>query len=291
VAKMGGLLKRSMLYQLGGPNDPSLGTIIEQVQLAEEVGLDTVWVLPALDEAERFEEGAPELWLAALADRTRRIRLGWGRAGLMHPERAPLRVAEQAGSLDVLSGGRLDLVLLPGPAVRREHGTNEAGEGEADWKEGYRMLAGMWTSPIFAWRSPRFELAPVEVVPKPVQQPHPPLWLAGWSEAHAQSAGRGGLGYLDVSGGADDQLERALFAYRAGRAEAEPEDLVSVEAFGVLADLMPGQESVDRLAGWEALGVDQAVARFDPAVARPGELDGLIRFLAPVGGGQADIRR
>jgi alkanesulfonate monooxygenase SsuD/methylene tetrahydromethanopterin reductase-like flavin-dependent oxidoreductase (luciferase family) len=273
-------MKRAILYQPGGLDEPGLGEVVEQVRTAEDLGIDTVWCFPLASESGRLDGGAPELWLAALAEHTERIRLGWGRSGLLSPERPPLRVAEQLASLDVSSAGRVELALIA-DAARAEADASDDPEAPADsgWQEGYRMLVGMWGTAQFSWASSRFELGPVDVVPKPVQQPHPPLCLAGWSEGHARSAGQGGLGYLDVSGGDDDLLAIALQAYRAGRAGAAPEQLVSAAMFGVVGDLEPGSEASERLAGWDALGVDQAVARMGPEEGRRGGNLATIRFL------------
>ena len=242
-------MKRSILYQVGGPDGLDFEALATEVVLAEELGVDTVWLFPSSGDDGSFRGSAPEIWLAALAERTARIRLGWGIGELLPPDRPPMRVAEQAAALDLASDGRLEVALLP------------EGELEGEWQEGYRMLVDMWDDPTFSWGSDRFEVRPIDVVPKPVQKPHPPLWLVGWTDDHARAAGQGGLGYLDVSGVNDEAVEIHRDAYTEGRAEASPEDLVSVHAFGVLGDLEPGEESQARLAAWETLQVDHAILR------------------------------
>jgi alkanesulfonate monooxygenase SsuD/methylene tetrahydromethanopterin reductase-like flavin-dependent oxidoreductase (luciferase family) len=266
-------VKRSILYQVGGDESPDLASLVAQVQLAEQLGIETVWCFPAAGDEGRLDGSAPELWLATLAEHTERIRLGWGRAGLLPPRRPPLRVAEQAASLDVASAGRLELGLVPEDATL-------AADADADWQEGYRMLVGMWDARKFSWQSARFALQPIDVVPKPVQRPHPPLWLAGWSEPHARAAGRGGLGYLDLSGAVDGMLEVARDAYLAGRSEADPDDLVSVEAFAAVAAFAPGDEARERLRTWEGLGLDRAVARIGHEAGGHEAAMATIRFLA-----------
>ena len=126
------------------------------------------------------------------------------------------------------------------------------------------MLVDMWDGATFSWGSERFEVRPIDVVPKPEQRPHPPLWLAGWSSTHARAAGRGGLGYLDVSGAEDAMLEVARDAYAEGRAECAPEDLVSVSVFAAVADLEPDAAGGERLAAWEEMSIDHAVLRAGP---------------------------
>ncbi|MHA7840227.1 MAG: LLM class flavin-dependent oxidoreductase, partial [bacterium] len=226
-------------------------------QLAADLGLHAVRCLPSLDDAGRFEPSAPELWLAALASGTERIRLVWGLAGLLPPERPPIHVAEQGASIDLASQGRLELALLPESAPLVEAGSAEA----AAWDEGVRMLVAMWDVPAFSWRSARFAVEPVDIVPKPVQRPHPPLWLAGWRADQAARAGRGGLGFLDVSGAPDEALAMHRAAYLEARAESDSRHLVCESAFAAALDVSDAGREMRRLAEWESMGIDQAVVR------------------------------
>jgi len=248
-------VKRSLLYQVGGPDGVDFETLVVEVALAEELGIDTVWCFPSTGDDGTFGGSAPEIWLGGLATRTRSVRLGWGVADCLPPERPPIRIAEQAASLDLSCEGRLDVAMLP---------DGELDSVAGDWQEGYRMLVDMWDAPTFSWGSERSLVRPIDVVPKPAQKPHPPLWLAGWSAEHARAAGRGGLGYLDVSGANDDMLEIGRDAYAEGRAECEPEDLVCVGAFAAVGDLEPGESGAERLAAWESLSIDQAILRAGP---------------------------
>lgn len=265
-------MKRSLLYQVGGAGDIDFESLSEEVALAEGLGIDTVWCFPAAGENGDFGEAAPEIWLAGLASRTQRIRLGWGLAGMMPPAYPPMRVAEQGASLDLASAGRLEIAVLPGGEL--------AAGAEASWQEGYRMLVDMWDEPTFSWTSERFTVRPVDVVPKPCQQPHPPLWLAGWTLEHARRAGLGGLGFLDLSGAADETLEIHRDAYCESRAEADPVMLVCVNAYGVASDLEPGPAAAERLEKWDALGFDEAIVRAGPLDGRPGQAAERIRFLS-----------
>jgi alkanesulfonate monooxygenase SsuD/methylene tetrahydromethanopterin reductase-like flavin-dependent oxidoreductase (luciferase family) len=265
-------VKRSILYQVGGAEGLDFETLSEEVVLAEELGLDTVWCFPSAGEAGDFGEAAPEIWLAGLAGRTQRIRLGWGLAAMMPPSYPPMRVAEQGASLDQASAGRIEIALLPEGEL--------ADDTEADWQEGYRMLVDMWDEPKFSWTSERFTVRPVDVLPKPCQRPHPPLWLAGWTVQHARCAGRGGLGFLDLSGAPDEMLEIHRDAYSESRAEADPETLVCVHAYGVASDLEPGAPASERLERWETLGFDEAIVPVGSLDGRTGETRERIRFLS-----------
>ena len=263
-------MQRSLLYQLGSRDSGRLDRFSEEAALAEGLGFGSLWCLPESGAAGDFKGGAPEFWLASLADRTDRLRLGWGLAGHAPPQRPPIRTAEQAASLDLACKGRLEIALLPDPALDRAEGDAASPDmnpdWDSDWEEGIRMLVDMWDGPRFSWTSPRFEVPPVDVLPKPVQTPHPPLWLVGWSLHHARHAGRAGLGFLDVSGAEDDVLEMHRDAYRSGRAESDPHLLVCVSVYAALLGAESDAKLVERVARWEGLGFDQAVLRIDPAV-------------------------
>lgn len=142
------------------------------------------------------------------------------------------------------------------------------------------MLVEMWDEPTFSWTSERFDVRPIDVLPKPVQKPHPPIWLAGWSASHARAAGRGGLAFLDLSGAEPDQLEIHRDAYTESRAECDPNDLVSVAAVGVAAELEASEAGGERLASLESLGIDEAILRVGPLEGGHEEALERIRFLA-----------
>jgi len=267
-------VQRALLYQVGDPGPEGFETMREELRLAESLGLDAVWCFPNAGEAGDFGEGAPAIWLAALAPSTERIRLGWGLPGLLPPMRPPIREAEQAASLDIAASGRLELALLPVGALE--------GTDERPWDEGLRMLVAMWEAPVFSWASERFRVAPVSVVPRPEQRPHPPLHLAGWTPDHARRAGQGGLAYVDLSGADDETLEVHLAAYTEGRSEADPEDLVAASGFAAACELEPGPAAEARLRAWETMGVDQAILRAGPLDGGHDEARERIRFLAGV---------
>jgi alkanesulfonate monooxygenase SsuD/methylene tetrahydromethanopterin reductase-like flavin-dependent oxidoreductase (luciferase family) len=266
VVRRESVLRRALLYQLGPSSAPDFETLVEEVSLAEELGIEGVWCLPSLNDEGNFESSAPELWLSALASRTRRLRLGWGIASMLPPERAPIRVAEQAASLDLACEGRLDLVFLPEGELDAEGsgGSFAGGPGrDRPWDEGVRMLVEMWARPAFSWTSPRFEVGPVDVLPKPAQRPHPALWLAGWHAGHATRAGAGGLGFLDVSGASDEGLAAHSNAYLEGRAQANVQDLVCESTFAAALDCR-AEDLEARLGAWERMGIDRAIVRVGP---------------------------
>jgi alkanesulfonate monooxygenase SsuD/methylene tetrahydromethanopterin reductase-like flavin-dependent oxidoreductase (luciferase family) len=274
-------VERGIFYQLGPLTAEHFEQLAKQVSLAEALGLERVWCLPMTDEAGGWQGSAPSIWLAGLASVTKSIRLGWGIPGIWPPREAPVRQAEQAATLDGASGGRLDVAVLSAlgaPEIGDDLDVDADGDGVAgdevagNSDEGIRMCVDMWAPATFSWTSVRFSVPPIDVVPKPVQRPHPPLWLVGWSAAHAGEAGRAGMGYLDVSGGGHEVWSAHRECYVTARRGARAEDLVCTSAFAVavelpedrVTDVRGARAARDWLEDLEAIGIDQVVFRAGP---------------------------
>ena len=187
-----------MLHLFENPVGKSENRIIhEQMELmraAEEVGFDSVW--PA---EHHFTEygycASPALSLAAIAAETNRIRLGTGVVVL--PLNHPLRVAEDYAFLDHLSNGRVDLGVGRGyqPLEFRRYGIDQTTTRE-QFDESLQVIRQAWTEGRvdFAGKHYRFDDVPVR--PRPVQRPHPPIWMAALSPETFELAGRYGLNLL-----------------------------------------------------------------------------------------------
>ncbi len=265
-------MKRSILVQVGSADELVFDELLTEVRLAEELGIDSVWCFPAAGAKGDFRDSAPSIWLSALASQTERIRLGWGMAAMLAPTKPPMRVAEQGAAIDLSSKGRLDLAFIP--------------DGELDevvggpWDEGMRMLVDMWDQPTFSWTSERFSVMPIDVLPKPVQRPHPPLWLAGWSPSHALRAGQAGMAFFDISGGTDETLVLNRDAYSEARAEASADDLLSMGMVAAVVELDSLADGDRCLEEWEDLGIDEVVVRTRPLEGGHGEAKERIRSFA-----------
>jgi len=172
---------------------------IEQVILADELGYRTAWLVE-----HHFLPGycfcpAPELLLTYLASKTKRIRLGHGIVQLPFRINHPLRVAERIAVLDILSSGRVE---FGGGRVTIGSELEAFGVDPADtrrqWEEALHMLPKMWMEENFRWESDLISVPPRSVVPKPVQQPHPPMWVACSQPSTIEFAGKNGLGVLGL---------------------------------------------------------------------------------------------
>lgn len=170
---------------------------LEQVKLADELGYRTVWFtehhfLPGFSYS-----SAPELFLSYLAAHTKQIRLGHGIVLLPFHINHPLRVAERVAVLDVISGGRVE--FGGGRAISESELSAfsvDPDETRAQWAEALHMLPKMWTQESFSWDSPLIKIPPRQVVPKPVQKPHPPMSVACTQPSSVEFAADNGLGVL-----------------------------------------------------------------------------------------------
>jgi alkanesulfonate monooxygenase SsuD/methylene tetrahydromethanopterin reductase-like flavin-dependent oxidoreductase (luciferase family)/putative sterol carrier protein len=174
---------------------------LEQIELADRVGLDSVWAVEHHFLEEYSHSSASGVFLGAASQRTQRIRLGLGILPLPLGYQHPARVAETAAMLDLVSGGRVELgtgetssgAELEGFGVDRE-------TKRAQWEELLPVVARMMVEEPFAGADGRFlTMPPRNVVPKPVQKPHPPLWVACSRRETIRLAAEKGIGALSFS--------------------------------------------------------------------------------------------
>ena len=193
----------SLIYELETADTSDEGVrrvyreCIEQVKLADELGYRTVWFtehhfLPSFSYSP-----APEVFLAALARETKNIRLGHGIVLLPFRINHPLRVAERVAVLDIVSDGRVE---FGGGRAISESEVRAFGVDPDDtrpqWEEALRMLPKMWMQDKFSWDSETMQIPERTIIPKPVQKPHPPMWVACTQPATVEFAAKNGLGAL-----------------------------------------------------------------------------------------------
>ncbi|HYC00735.1 MAG TPA: LLM class flavin-dependent oxidoreductase [Candidatus Limnocylindrales bacterium] len=171
---------------------------LEQVELADRLGFDYAWCVEHHFLDEYSHCSAPEVFLAAAAARTRNIRLGHGIRQVIPNYNHPARTAEGLGMLDLISGGRLDFGIGEG-ATRLELGgfLIPAKEKRAMALEAAEQIANMMVlSPYPGFEGQYFQMPCRNVLPKPVQKPHPPMWMACTNRDTIRVAARNGLGAL-----------------------------------------------------------------------------------------------
>jgi alkanesulfonate monooxygenase SsuD/methylene tetrahydromethanopterin reductase-like flavin-dependent oxidoreductase (luciferase family) len=171
---------------------------LDQVELADRLGIDNAWEVEHHFLEEYSHSSAPEVFLAACSQRTKNIRLGHG-ITLMPPNyNHPARVAERIATLDLVSKGRVEwgtgessaLLELGGYRVPVEEKRNQ-------WREAVEQCANMLAmDPYPGFKGQYFEMPCRNIVPKPVQRPHPPLWVACSNRETIKLAARLGIGAL-----------------------------------------------------------------------------------------------
>ena len=158
-------------WTTGGIDRPRIRRFLER---AEALGFESAWVveqvlgaLPCLEPVELLS------WAAAL---TSRIRLGT--AVLLTPLRSPVHLAKSLATLDQLSGGRLDVGIGLGgnPKIYAAFGISAA-RRVARFNEGLRLMQALWTEPRVTFAGEFWQLENAALEPKPLQRPHPPLWV------------------------------------------------------------------------------------------------------------------
>ena len=198
---------------------------LDQIELADELGFDYIFQVEHHFLEEYSHSSAPEVFLAAASQRTKNIRLGHG-ITLMPPRyNHPARVAERIATLDLVSDGRVEFgtgesaseMELGGFGVRRE-------DKKQMWEEATREVVKMMTqTPYKGIEGEHFGMPSRNVIPKPLQKPHPPLWVASSRRETTMVAARLGMGSLGFAFETPDEAkERADEYFRLVREECYP---------------------------------------------------------------------
>jgi len=174
---------------------------LEQVELADRLGLDYAWEVEHHFLDEYSHSSAPEVFLAAAAARTSRIRLAHGIRQVIPNYNHPARTAEGIATLDLISNGRVDFGIGEG-ATRLELGGFgiPAKRKRAMSLEAAEQIANMFVmDPYPGYEGESFSMPCRNVLPKPLQKPHPPMWIACTNRETIKLAARLGIGALGFS--------------------------------------------------------------------------------------------
>jgi len=207
---------------------------IRYLKLADELGFDYAWCVEHHFLEEYSHSSAPDLFLCAVARETKRIRIGHGIVICVPQINPPVRIAERAAVLDILSGGRLDV-----GTGRSSTWTELAGFGvdPADtkkyWDETVRALPKMWTQEYYSHDGTAFSMPERAVLPKPIQDPHPPLWVAVTSPGTELDAADRGLGSLGLTFGGFGEQEERIATYRKRIQQCDPVGAVNEQVHTV----------------------------------------------------------
>jgi len=153
---------------------------LEQGELADAIGIDAFWLVEHHFLEEYSHSSAPEVFLGALSQRTKRLRLGHGIVQTPPAFNHPARVAERIATLDVVSGGRVEFGSGESSSEMELGGFGiDPADKREMWEEGLRVaLRCLSEAPFTGHVGPHVSMPPRNVVPKPLQKPHPPVWVA-----------------------------------------------------------------------------------------------------------------
>ena len=195
---------KTELASVGGA-EAKWARAVETAQLAEELGYDSVWVYDHFHNTPRpAHEAVFECWttLAALSQRTTRVRLG--QMVVCNGYRNPALLAKMTSTVDVMSGGRLEWGIGAGWYAGEFAGYGyefpEPRHRIAMMGEAVEIVRSMWTQPDTTYEGRYYRLEGAQCDPKPLQRPHPPVWIGGGGEQltlrvvarHADRANFGG---------------------------------------------------------------------------------------------------
>ncbi len=212
----------SMIFE-AQTSDPSrkgeqrvLRESVEQALLAERMGFDRVWAVEHHCLKWYAHMSAPETFLAYVAGKTSRIRIGHGVVCLPFRMNHPVKVAERIAMLDVLSNGRVDFGVGKG-GTQQESGAfqTQLADISPQLEASARMIPKMWRDQEFELHHPLMDIPKRPIHPKPLQEPHPPMYLACTREATLNQAGEWGLGALCLGFAGPGDIAKKNQVYRA----------------------------------------------------------------------------
>ena len=285
---------------------------IEQVVLADQLGFDQVWEVEHHFLEEYSHSSSPEVFLSYCAAKTERIRFGHGIALMLPPINHPARVAERAATLDLVSDGRLEFGTGRSATWTELGGFRcEPDDTKEMWEECTRAIVKMWTQESFSWQGKHFSMPARNVLPKPLQKPHPPLWVAVQSPETALVAGERGMGMLGVTLGAPVDYKQMVDDYRRAIRTCEPiGEAINEQVNGVAFMHCEANDAEAKAVGGMAAlqfgvraahlvgvgGIYPSPAYRSHAVAaplrnRPGDVVGPVRDGTPIGDPQECIKQ
>jgi len=185
---------------------------LHQIELADRLGYDYAWEVEHHFLEEYSHSSAPEVFLAAASQRTERIRLGHGIIQLTTNH--PARVAERVSTLDLVSHGRVELGLGEASSTTELHPFGRRFRDKREvWEDAVRALMPLFADGGAEYHGKHFDFPLRNVVPKPLQKPHPPLWVACSQRDTIEAAGRWGMGALAFQFISADEAHAWVNAY------------------------------------------------------------------------------
>lgn len=261
---------------------------LEQIDAAEDLGFDSLWVTEHHFRLFGGMMPSPQMLLAAAAQRTRRLRLG--SAVSLVPMHHPIRLAEDYAMLDLLSKGRLNFGAGRGMSVA------EYGVFEKEWRnaqerleEALTVIKLAWTEPVLEWHGPHYQYGGLTVRPKPSQQPHPPIYVPANKEpANFRMIARNGYNLMTLPWITGNEEQRTRIQWyldelaASGRARAEHEVFVMYPIYVGESDAQAQKDAEDAWHRWRGFALEEL--SMDPGRASMLEqIKGKLSYSAMVG--------
>jgi alkanesulfonate monooxygenase SsuD/methylene tetrahydromethanopterin reductase-like flavin-dependent oxidoreductase (luciferase family) len=212
-------------YRIGATQEEAFAEAFQMVDMAEELGLDGLWLAERHFAAPRRPTdpmgagipsvvSVPLVMASAIAARTQRIRIGTGVSVL--PLCHPVRLAEEAATVDQVSHGRLDFGVGRSGFPRSYEGYGiPYGESRERFQESLEVIIKAWTQDRFSHKGKYFTFNDLSVVPRPYQKPHPPIRVAATTKETFPQVGSMGLPLVTgLRGFSVPDLTNQLQAYR-----------------------------------------------------------------------------
>ena len=216
-------MKFGLAYEMQRPvlaDHAVIEETLEQIILADEMGWDYVWFVEHHFLTGFSMSPCPEVMYGALSRLTKRIRLGFGVVIL--PYHHPVRVAERVAMVDHLSNGRVEFGTGRSAAYEQMGMGIDPRDTREMWEESLTMVPKIWESDTFEWEGRFWNVPPRQVLPKPYQKPHPPIWVAALQPSTYELAAQKGIGVMALGISAPSILAPHVKAYRENIKKAEP---------------------------------------------------------------------
>ena len=188
---------------------------LEQIEFADKLGFDYIFETEHHFLEEYSASSAPEVFLAAASQRTKNARLIHGIVQMPPKQNHPARVAERIASLDLVSNGRVEFGTGEGATVTEIEGFGTRREDKkAAWEEATRECLRMMTmTPYPGFEGDYFSMPERNIVPKPLQKPHPPVWVAASRLETVMVGARLGMGAMGVGFETPEEAEERVSRY------------------------------------------------------------------------------
>ncbi|HEY7136686.1 MAG TPA: LLM class flavin-dependent oxidoreductase, partial [Acidimicrobiia bacterium] len=160
----------------------------DQIKLADTLGFNTTWHVEHHFREGRSHSPAPEVIIGALSQCTSNLRLGFGVTLMPHAFTPPMRVAEKVATADILSGGRIEWGTGRSTPMEQIAFGVPREQSRDQWQEAIEAVVRMWEEEYFEFHGKYLDFPRRMVTPKPVQDPHPPCWMAATSEGSSAVA-------------------------------------------------------------------------------------------------------